>query len=112
MNTLYSQLSWSQYKVLLRIDNQDKIEFYIAETIKNNWTVRQLERQIYSHLYERLLMSSDKEKVIGVSATCLRKGTVWNQSAVNFLLLSHRYKVEGEYSINLAIALLLILFCK
>ena len=67
VNTLYSQLSWSQYKVLLRIDNQDKIEFYIAETIKNNWTVRQLERQIYSHLYERLLMSSDKESVLAVA---------------------------------------------
>jgi hypothetical protein len=50
-NTLYSQLNWSQYKLLLRIDNQDKIAFYIAETVKNNWTVRQLERQINSQLF-------------------------------------------------------------
>ncbi|WP_262894834.1 DUF1016 N-terminal domain-containing protein [Sphingobacterium pedocola] len=57
-NTLYSQLNWSQYKLLIRLDNQDKREFYIAETIKNNWTVRQLERQIYSSLYERLLLKS------------------------------------------------------
>ncbi len=56
VHTLYAQLSWSQYKLLLSVDSQDKREFYIAETIKNNWTVRQLERQIYSSLYERLLL--------------------------------------------------------
>lgn len=66
-NTLYSQLSWSQYKLLIRIDNQDKIAFYIAEAVKNNWTVRQLERQIYSSLYERLLLSNDKESVLAVA---------------------------------------------
>jgi predicted nuclease of restriction endonuclease-like (RecB) superfamily len=66
-NTVYSQLSWSQYKILIRLDNQDKIDFYIAETVKNNWTVRQLERQIYSSLYERLLLSNDKELVLAVA---------------------------------------------
>jgi len=66
-NTLYSQLSWSQYKLLIRLDSEDKRTFYIAETIKNNWTVRQLERQIYSSLYERLLLSNDKESVLAVA---------------------------------------------
>ena len=66
-NTVYSQLSWSQYKLLLRLDTKDKKEFYIAETVKNNWTVRQLERQIYSNLWERLLMSNDKESVLAVA---------------------------------------------
>ncbi len=37
-NTLYSQLSWSQYKLLIRLDNEDKRGFYIAETVKNNWS--------------------------------------------------------------------------
>ncbi|MEH3113479.1 MAG: PDDEXK nuclease domain-containing protein [Pedobacter terrae] len=67
VHTLYAQLSWSQYKLLLTIDNQNKREFYIAETIKNNWTVRQLERQIYSSLYERLLLSNDKESVLAIA---------------------------------------------
>lgn len=67
VSTLWTQLSWSQYKLLLAIDNQDKIEFYIAETVKNNWTVRQLERQINSSLFERLLASSDKESVLAVA---------------------------------------------
>jgi hypothetical protein len=66
-NTLYSQLSWSQYKLLVRVDNQDKRDFYIAEAVKNNWTVRQLERQIDSSLYERLLLSNDKESVLAVA---------------------------------------------
>ena len=62
-NTLYSQLSWSQYKLLLRLNDQDRRAFYIAESIKNNWTVRQLERQINSSLWERLLMSNDRQSV-------------------------------------------------
>ncbi|HNE51263.1 MAG TPA: PDDEXK nuclease domain-containing protein [Chitinophagales bacterium] len=66
-NTLYSQLSWSHYKVILRIDNQDKREFYIAETVKNNWSVRQMERQIYSNLFERLLLSNDIKDVLAVA---------------------------------------------
>ncbi|EHM7983050.1 YhcG family protein [Elizabethkingia anophelis] len=66
-NTLYSQLSWSQYKIIIRLESQDKIDFYIAETVKNNWTVRQLERQVYSSLYERLLLSNDKESVLAVA---------------------------------------------
>jgi predicted nuclease of restriction endonuclease-like (RecB) superfamily len=67
VHTLYAQLSWSQYKLMLALDNESQREFYIAETIKNNWTVRQLERQIYSSLYERLLLSNDKESVLAVA---------------------------------------------
>ena len=66
-NTVYSQLSWSQYKLLIRLDTQDKRDFYIAETVKNNWTVRQLERQVYSNLWERLLMSNDRQSVLAVA---------------------------------------------
>ena len=47
--------------------SRDKREFYIAETVKNNWTVRQLERQVYSNLYERLLLSNNKESVLVVA---------------------------------------------
>ena len=62
-----TQLSWTQYKFLLAIENQDKREFYVAESVKNNWTSRQLERQINSSLYERLLMSSDRKDVLAVA---------------------------------------------
>ncbi|SHL13881.1 Predicted nuclease of restriction endonuclease-like (RecB) superfamily, DUF1016 family [Chitinophaga jiangningensis] len=67
VHTLCAQLSWSQYKLLLSVDNESERDFYIAETVKNNWTVRQLERQIYSSLYNRLLLSNDKESVLAVA---------------------------------------------
>ena len=66
-SALRTQLSWTQYKFLLAIDNQYKREFYVAESVKNNWTSRQLERQINSSLYERLLISNDKESVLAVA---------------------------------------------
>jgi predicted nuclease of restriction endonuclease-like (RecB) superfamily len=66
-NTLYSQLNWSQYKLLIRLDTHEQREFYIAETIKNNWTVRQLERQIYSNLFERLLVGNNKESILAIA---------------------------------------------
>ena len=66
VHTLYAQLSWSQYKLLLSV-GEDKRTFYIEECKKNNWTVRQLERQIDSSLYERLLLSNDKESVLAVA---------------------------------------------
>jgi predicted nuclease of restriction endonuclease-like (RecB) superfamily len=67
VNALRSQFSWTHYRTLIRIDNQDKREFYIAEGDKNNWTARQLERQINSQLFERLLLSNDVESVLAVA---------------------------------------------
>lgn len=66
-STLRTQLSWSHYKLLLGINDEDKREYYIAETVKNNWSVRQMERQINSQLFERLLLSNDKESVLAVA---------------------------------------------
>ena len=66
-NTLHSQLNWSQYKLLIRIEDSDKREFYIAESTKNNWSSRALERQINASLYERLLVSNDKKSVLEVA---------------------------------------------
>lgn len=66
-NTLYSQLTWSHYKLLVRLDDPDKRAFFIAEATKNAWSVRQLERQIHSLLYERLLMSQDKDSVLAIA---------------------------------------------
>jgi predicted nuclease of restriction endonuclease-like (RecB) superfamily len=67
VQTLSAQLSWSHYSLLLTIPEAEKREFYKIETIKNNWSFRQVERQIGSQLYERLLLSTDKEKVLSVA---------------------------------------------
>lgn len=66
-STLRTQLSWTHYKLLLSIDNEDKREYYIAVTVKNNWSVGQMERQINSQLFERLLLSNEKESVLAVA---------------------------------------------
>ena len=66
-NALRSQFSWTHYRTLIRIENQDKREFYIAEADKNNWTARQLERQVNSQLFERLLLSNNVQDVLAVA---------------------------------------------
>lgn len=65
--TVSAQLGWSHYTLIIRITNQDKRDFYIAETAKNNWSVRQLERQTNSQLFERLLLSNDVKDVLAVT---------------------------------------------
>lgn len=67
-NALRSQFSWTHYRTLIRIENQDKRDFYIAEAEKNNWTARQLERQVNSQLFERLLLSNDVKAVLAVAS--------------------------------------------
>lgn len=61
-STLWNQLSWSHNRLIMNIDNENKRNFYLEETIKSNWSVRQLERQINSFYYERLLSTSEKSK--------------------------------------------------
>ena len=62
--TLSLKLSWSHYCKIMRIENQDARNWYIKETIENNWSVRALERQISKLYYERLLSSSDKKTLV------------------------------------------------
>jgi predicted nuclease of restriction endonuclease-like (RecB) superfamily len=58
--TLHPNLSWTHYRRLLRLGRNDARAFYEIEAIKNNWSARELERQINSLLYERLAKSRDK----------------------------------------------------
>ncbi|MCM1451733.1 MAG: PDDEXK nuclease domain-containing protein [Clostridium sp.] len=67
VNALRSQFNWTQYRSLIQIDDKDKREYYELETANNNWTARELQRQINSLLYERLLLSNDKESVLAVA---------------------------------------------
>ncbi len=60
---LRGELSWTHYRLLMRVENKNARRFYIEEAIKSNWSTRQLERQINSFFYERLLSSQNKEKV-------------------------------------------------
>lgn len=60
---LRSNLSWTHYRMLMRVENEQARNFYLEECEKSNWSTRQLERQINSFFYERLLSSRNKEAV-------------------------------------------------
>jgi predicted nuclease of restriction endonuclease-like (RecB) superfamily len=62
-NALRSELSWTHYRLLLRIENSQARDWYIQESISQNWSSRALERQIGTMYYERLLLSQDKAAV-------------------------------------------------
>ena len=57
------KLSWSHYLILMRMENIEERNFYEIESIQNNWSLRELRRQIDSALYERLVLSRNKAKV-------------------------------------------------
>ena len=57
-------LSWSHYLILMRIENPDARSFYEIECAQQQWSVRQLSRQVGSSLYERLALSRNKDEVM------------------------------------------------
>ena len=69
-----SKLSWSHYLELIKIEEVNKRNFYLNECINSKWSVRELQRQRDSLLYERLSISADKEKILELST----KGQVLN----------------------------------
>ena len=62
-STLWSELSWSHYRILMRISDEAERAFYAEECAKSAWSVRQLERQIHTMYYQRILASQDKSAV-------------------------------------------------
>ena len=61
------KLSWSHYLKLMRIDDEIERKFYEIETLKNNWSLRELERQFNSALFTRLSLSKNKDEIIKLS---------------------------------------------
>ncbi len=65
--TLSHKLSWSHYFEILKSDNELEINFYVKQCEKENWSVRELKRQMKSMLFYRLALSKDKEGVLELS---------------------------------------------
>ena len=61
-HALRDQLSWTHYRLLIKIDNPDRREFYLNECAECNWSSRQLERQITTFYYERLLATQKESR--------------------------------------------------
>lgn len=67
------ELSWSHYRLLMRIGDEDARMFYAEESVKAGWSVRQLQRQINTMFYHRILSSKDKESVAAEIQTSVPK---------------------------------------
>lgn len=65
--TVSAKLNWSHFIVLISISDESTRKFYEKQSIHENWSKRELERQIYSSLYERLVLSKNKKGVLHVS---------------------------------------------
>ena len=74
--TLSSKLSWSHYLELIKIEEESKRNFYLNECINSRWSVRELQRQKNSLLYERLVLTTDKDRVLELS----QKGQIFKES--------------------------------
>jgi predicted nuclease of restriction endonuclease-like (RecB) superfamily len=72
LDALRRELSWTHYRLLLKIEEPQKRSFYEVESATNNWSTRELERQMNSMLFERLALSLDKGGVM----TLAREGQV------------------------------------
>jgi len=88
------KLSWSHYLKLMRIDDENERRFYEIETYKNNWSLRELQRQYDSALYTRLAISRDKKKVLELSEKGLiienPKDAIKNPYVLEFIGLPER----------------------
>jgi len=75
-STVMSELSWSHYLEIIKNNENNKRNFYMHEAINSRWSVRELQRQKDSLLYERLILSKDKKEVLKLSkeGQILRKG--------------------------------------
>jgi predicted nuclease of restriction endonuclease-like (RecB) superfamily len=64
LDAVRRELSWTHYRLLMRIEKENVREFYMTEAIEGNWSTRQLSRQINSLFFERTLMSRDKKGML------------------------------------------------
>ncbi|MDD4878650.1 MAG: PDDEXK nuclease domain-containing protein [Candidatus Nanoarchaeia archaeon] len=112
-NALRSELSWTHYRTLLRVENRHARNFYLLECINSRWSTRELERQINTLLYERLTISKSKKKVMELSAKGLAvqkpEDIIKDPYVLEFLNLPENYsekELEGRIISNLQIFLL------
>jgi hypothetical protein len=68
-NALRTELSWTHYRHLLRVDSAEARQWYVNEAAEQNWSARALDRQIGTLYYERLVLSADKAALADEAAT-------------------------------------------
>lgn len=99
--TLSHKLSWSHYYEILKIDDDLEIKFYLKQCEKENWSVRELKRQMKSMLFHRLALSKDKKGVLELSEQGLEvqkaKDIIKDPFVLEFLDIPQNYQyLESE----------------
>ncbi|EAM9238669.1 YhcG family protein [Salmonella enterica subsp. diarizonae] len=89
-------LPWSAYVRLLSVIDNDARRFYEKETLRNGWSVRQLDRQIATQFYERTLLSSDKLSMLQQDAPAVPEGLPEHSLRDPFIL--EFLDLKDEYS--------------
>ena len=106
-STLWNQLSWSHNRLIMNIEDEKRRNFYLEECIKSNWSVRQLERQINSFYYERLISTKEpyKEEVKNEINTLEKKDKIENfvkdPYVLEFLDIKDKRFLEKDLESNL-----------
>ena len=106
-STLWNQLSWSHNRLIMNIDDEKRRNFYLEECIKSNWSVRQLERQINSFYYERLVSTKEpyKEEVKNEINILEKKDKIENfvkdPYVLEFLDIKDKRFLEKDLEVNL-----------
>ena len=101
-NAVRSELSWTHYRILLRVESSKARDWYIQESIEHSWSSRALERQIDKLYYERLLMSKDKRPVVQEAENHIKplqidaKNYLRDPYILDFLNLPYQPVVETE----------------
>ena len=101
-NALRTELSWTHYRSLLRIENDAARDWYLQEAIKQSWSARALDRQISKLYYERLLASKDRQLVEAEADTQTQalfettKGYLRDPYILDFLNLSDKPYQEAD----------------
>lgn len=97
-----SELSWTHYRILLQVENSKARDWYLQESIEQNWSSRALERQIEKLYYERLLASKDKKPVMQEAEghtkllQMVAKNYLRDPYILDFLNLPHQPVLETE----------------
>jgi predicted nuclease of restriction endonuclease-like (RecB) superfamily len=95
-HALRDELGWTHYRLIMRVENENARQFYLEECVRSNWSTRQLERQINSFFYERLLSTKGKDAKKAVAEEIFTKersvsplDTVKDPFVLEFLGLNH-----------------------
>jgi predicted nuclease of restriction endonuclease-like (RecB) superfamily len=97
LDAVRRELSWTHYRILMRVENPQARSFYEIECIKNNWSARELERQKGSLLFERLALSKDKKGLMKLARKGQEVSTygdmIKDPYVLEFTGLSHQSKL-------------------